>query len=56
MAAPAPTSVGHIRAQNRATRKQFGISQVAFCTHLKELCGVRPDMRQPGSLLDTLSP
>src|SRR5260221_9440554 len=44
------------RAQDRTTRKQLGILQIAFCAHLKELCGMRPNMRKPGRLLDTLSP
>src|SRR5260370_23388514 len=43
------------RAQDRATRKQLGILQIAFCTHIKELCGMRPNMRKPGCLLDRLS-
>jgi len=45
-----------IRAQDRTTRKQLGILQIAFCTHVKELGGMRPDMWKPGCLFDTLSP
>jgi len=45
-----------IRAQDRTTRKQLGILQIAFCTYVKELGGMRPTMWTPGRLLDTLSP